>query len=269
MKKLVLFTLAVFLLAGCADEDEDADLVDRTLSGVQKIVTQITESVEKTLSKEKHGYGQGVITDDDNRPVGAVDFNDKFGKYDAYALNDGSDITLTFDEGYENGYTEKILDTLKEKKVSAVFFITGDYAEKNPELVKRMIAEGHTVGNHTMNHYSMPDLTAEEIKDELMQLHDYVKKHFAYEMTLMRPPMGEFSEFSLSQTKALGYKTVMWSFAYKDWLTDEQPDPATSKQKLIDAAHEGAVYLLHPVSSTNAEILGDVIDAIRAKGFKV
>ena len=268
MKKLILISLAVLLLAGCAEEDPDADIVGRAASGVQKIVTKIADTVESALSREKNGYGQGVITDDENIPTGALQFDEQYGSFDAYALNDTDKITLTFDEGYENGLTPQILDTLKEKNVKAIFFITGDYAEKNPDLIKRMIEEGHTIGNHTQNHYSMPDLTDDELRDEVMTLHDYIKKHFAYEMTLLRPPMGEFSTFSLNETKALGYKTVMWSFAYKDWLTDDQPDPASSKEKLINAAHKGAIYLLHPVSKTNADILADVIDGIREKGFE-
>ena len=233
-------------------------------------IAQVSEYTQgEALSHEKNGYGQGVIVDENNRTTGALDFNAKYGRFGALAINEKDKrIELTFDQGYENGFTSRILDTLKEKNVKATFFLVGDYAEKNPELVKRMIEEGHNVGNHTQSHYSMPDLSAEEISKEISTLHDYVKKHFGYEMKELRPPMGEFSEFSLSETAKAGYLTKLWSFAYRDWLTDDQPDPEYAKEKLIGAAHEGAIYLLHSVSATNAQVLGDVIDGIREKGFE-
>lgn len=267
MKKLMILSLgALFLLSSCMEKDKSDEVIQKAADGLKSIVAQVSDS---TLSHEKNGYGQGVILDNENRPTGALDFNEKYGKYDAKAINTDSDkITLTFDQGYENGYTEKILDVLKEKKVKAMFFLVGDYAEKNPDLIKRMIEDGHIIGSHTQSHYSMPDLTAEEIKDELDSLHDYVKKHYGYDMNTLRPPMGEYSEFSLNESKALGYTTVMWSFAYRDWVTDDQPDPEESAQKLINAAHKGAIYLLHSVSKTNADILSQVIDGIREKGFE-
>mgnify|MGYP002860285015 CR=1 FL=1 len=271
MKKIII-TAAVcaILLGGCMEEQKSEELVQKAADGVKSIIAQVSEIAQgEALSREKHGYGQGVELDEKNRPLGALDFNKNYGSLDALAINENDKrIELTFDQGYENGYTEKILDTLKEKNVKATFFLVGDYAEKNPELVKRMIADGHTVGNHTQSHYSMPDLTAEETAKEIGTLHDYVKKHFGYEMDQLRPPMGEFSEVSLSETAKAGYTTKLWSFAYRDWLTDDQPDPAYAKEKLIGAAHEGAIYLLHSVSSTNAEVLGDVIDGIREKGFE-
>lgn len=221
------------------------------------------------LSTEKHGYGQGVQLDDKNRPTGALDFNANYGKYGAAALReDKKNILLTFDQGYENGYTAQILDTLKEKKVKAVFFLLQDYAERNPELVQRMIDEGHIVGNHSVSHYSMPDLSVEECRQEIEGLQEYMKQNFGVTMKLFRPPMGEFSEQSLSVTKDCGLSTMLWSFAYADWDVNAQPDPAQAKEKLIGAAHEGAVYLLHSVSQTNAEVLGEVIDGIRDGGFE-
>lgn len=236
--------------------------------------TTMTEGVVEpaqgqTLSTEKHGYGQGVQLDADNRPLGALEFNDRYKKYSAVAINeDDKKITLTFDQGYENGYTSKILDTLKEKKVHAVFFLLQDYAEKNPDLVQRMIDEGHTIGNHSVTHRSMPELSAEECEQEVRGLQQYIKENFNYLPTLFRPPMGEYSEQSLAVTENCGCSTMLWSYAYADWDVDNQPDPEGAKEKLISAAHEGAIYLLHSVSSTNAEILGDVIDGIRESGFE-
>lgn len=222
------------------------------------------------LSRESHGYGQGVQVDDSNRTLGALDFNSAHRDMNAIAIDEKSTkITLTFDQGYENGYTSKILDTLKDKNVRAVFFIVQDYAERNPELVRRMINEGHTIANHSVHHYSMPELSEEECREEIMGLHEYVKENFGVEMNLFRPPMGEYSEYSLGVTANCGYKTVLWSFAYADWDENKQPEPMAAMEKLVNAAHPGAIYLLHSVSKTNADILGDFIDAIRSEGFEI
>ena len=278
-KICLLMTAAAMLATGCAAADNDA--ADRSgntaeSTSAAKETTRTTmdsAAVEPVqggaLSTEKHGYGQGVQLDDKNRPTGALDFNANYGEYGATALReDKKNILLTFDQGYENGYTAQILDTLKEKKVKAVFFLLQDYAERNPELVQRMIDEGHIVGNHSVSHYSMPDLSVEECRQEIEGLQEYMKQNFGVTMKLFRPPMGEFSEQSLSVTKDCGLSTMLWSFAYADWDVNAQPDPAQAKEKLIGAAHEGAIYLLHSVSQTNAEVLGEVIDGIRAEGFE-
>ncbi|MBQ1340618.1 MAG: polysaccharide deacetylase family protein [Ruminococcus sp.] len=218
----------------------------------------------------KIGYGQGTEVDGDNRPLGAAQFNSSYSGLDAFALSDEKDrIILTFDQGYENGYTSKILDTLKEKGVHAVFFLTGDYAKKEPELVKRMIAEGHVLGNHGMTHASLPELSEDKAKEEIMSLHEYVRNNYGYEMQYFRCPCGEYSEAALENVKSCGYKTVFWSYAYVDWKTDSQPDPSEALEKLVRSAHSGEILLLHSVSSTNAQILGDVIDRLRAEGFRV
>ena len=218
----------------------------------------------------KQGYGQGVQVDDANRPIGALDFNAKYGGFNAVAIGEeGEKIRLTFDQGYENGYTAKILDTLKEKHVQAIFFVVQDYAERNPELVRRMIDEGHIIGNHSVTHRSMPELTAAECAEEINGLNRYMQENFGVTPTLFRPPMGEFSDLSLAVTKQCGCKTMMWSYAYADWNVDAQPAPAEAMTKLLRASHEGAIYLLHSVSATNAQILGDFIDQLRAKGYEL
>ncbi len=217
----------------------------------------------------KVAYGMGVETDSANRPLGALSAQKRYG--DMGALFIGGDehkrLWLTFDEGYENGYTPRILDTLKEKNVRAVFFVTYDYALKNPELIKRMIDEGHTVGNHTFSHPSLPDCSPDEMYNELSQLHEYVKKQFGYEMYVMRPPMGEFSERVLACAKQMGYTTVLWSFAYPDWDPDKQPEPKAAFDKITSKTHNGAVYLLHAVSKTNTELLGSVIEYCKTNGY--
>lgn len=220
------------------------------------------------LSHDKVGYGQGVLVDEKNRTTGALDFNAQYGKLNAKAINNDDKIYLTFDQGYENGYTEKILDVLKEKKVKATFFLLQDYAEKNPELVKRMIDEGHIVGNHSVHHYSMPTLGQAECESEIKDFHKYMEENYDYTMTVFRPPMGEFSEFSLGVTANCDYETELWSFAYADWDVNNQPDEGQALEKLVNAAHPGAIYLLHSVSKTNTDILGDFIDRVRAGGFE-
>lgn len=218
----------------------------------------------------KIGYGQGTATDQKNRPVDAVQFSERYGDLDAFALSqDENRIIITFDQGYENGYTEKILDTLKEKNVKAIFFLTGDYAKKEEALVKRMIAEGHVLGNHGMTHASLPTLSDKEAEEEIMSLHNYVLNNYGYEMQYFRCPCGEYSEHALETVQKCGYKTVFWSFAYVDWKTDAQPEPSMGLEKLTASAHGGEILLLHSVSATNAQILGEVIDNFRAQGFVV
>lgn len=221
-----------------------------------------------SLSTQKQGWGQGKNKDENNIPVSCTQFQNKYGHLDALFIEKNSkDIYLTFDEGYENGYTTKILDVLKEKNCPAVFFVTMPYVKENPDLIKRMIDEGHVVGNHTVNHPSMPEISIEKATNEIKELHDYVKENFNYEMNLFRPPMGEFSEQSLALTQSLGYKSVFWSYAYKDWDTKNQPEPKSSLELLTTSAHNGAIYLLHSVSKTNTEILSDFIDNLRANGY--
>lgn len=179
-------------------------------------------------------------------------------------------VYLTFDEGYENGYTPAILDTLKEKECPATFFVTTPYVKKNADLVQRMIDEGHIVGNHTVNHPSMPSVTDDEkLKNEVMGLHDYIKENFNYEMTYLRPPKGEYSERTVAISKDLGYKTVLWSQAYDDWDVNNQKGIEYAKKMILNNLHNGAVILLHAVSKDNTEVLGEVIDEIRNRGYEI
>lgn len=190
-------------------------------------------------------------------------------KYNGLAMGNSEDkyIYLTFDLGYEAGYTAKILDTLKEKNVQGTFFITAHYLNTASDLVERMINEGHIVGNHTVNHKSMPDLSDDEIRSELMKLNQSVYEKFEYEMKYMRPPKGEFSERTLKITENIGLKTVMWSFAYVDWNEDSQPSQEEALKTVISNLHNGEVMLLHATSKTNSQIMGQIIDEARAQGY--
>lgn len=220
------------------------------------------------------GYGPGTSTNGSRAPH-AVSNQNAYGKYGGNFIGpDDNRVYLTFDCGYEYTdpvtgirQTEKILDVLKEKDVKAVFFVTMWYCKSAPDLVERMIAEGHTVGNHSNTHPVMPECSLDKMVDEVMSLHDYVKEKFGYTMTLFRPPTGGFSTRSLAVVQSLGYKNVHWSFAYADWETANQPDVAWAKDKVLNSAHNGAIYLLHAVSTTNATILGDVIDGLIEKGY--
>lgn len=230
----------------------------------------VTEfSAYSALSSEKLGWGPGGPVDELNRSQGALAYQEKYSQYDAdFIGRNNNKIYLTFDQGYENGYTTPILDTLKEKGVSAVFFLTGHYVNTQPELIQRMIDEGHILGNHSQNHPSFPDTPLEQCKSEVQEIHDTVKEQFDYEMSLFRFPAGEFSEQGLKLMQDMGYRSVFWSFAYRDWEVDNQPDPSEALETIVSKAHPGAIILLHSVSSTNAEILGDVIDELRAQGYE-
>lgn len=166
------------------------------------------------------------------------------------------------------GYTPQILDTLKSNNVKAAFFITGHYLNTQSDLVKRMIDEGHIVGNHTVNHPSMPDLTNDKLKEEITKLHMAVFEKFNYEMKYLRPPKGEFSQRTLELTKSLGYTTVMWSFAYDDWDENKQGREEYAKTKILSNTHNGAVILLHANSKDNANILDEVIKEIQKQGYE-
>ena len=191
-------------------------------------------------------------------------------KYNGMAMGnkDSKNIYVTFDLGYEAGYTENILNTLKENNVPATFFITAHYANSASELVKRMKDEGHIIGNHTVNHKSMPNLNKEELTNELMNLHTAIYEKFGYEMKYMRPPKGEYSEKSLDITTRLGYIPVMWSFAYADWDEKAQPSKESAINKIIENVHNGEIMLLHATSKTNMEVLDTVIKQIRNMGYE-
>ena len=192
-------------------------------------------------------------------------------QYDAVYLGNTADkvIYLTFDAGYENGSTEQILDTLKKHEVPGAFFLVGNYIEKNADLVRRMAAEGHTVGNHTMHHYDMSRLTDKAaFEKELTDLEDLFREKTGKELPkFYRPPQGIYSEENLKMARELGYKTVFWSLAYVDWNNDAQPTKEEAFSKLIPRIHNGAVVLLHSTSRTNAEILDELLTKWKSEGY--
>ena len=204
-------------------------------------------------------------------PVGTAGM-EQLRQYDAAYLGDTREkvLYLTFDAGYENGCTEQVLDTLKKHQVRAAFFLVGNYIERNADLVRRMVEEGHIVGNHTMHHYDMSRLSGKEtFSKELTDLEDLFRQTTGKELPkFYRPPQGVYSQENLKMAKELGYKTVFWSLAYVDWLNDKQPTREEALQKLLPRTHNGAVVLLHSTSKTNAEILDDLLTQWENLGYR-
>ncbi len=271
-------------LPSMSSDDSSDSIVSDIVSGVESMMPGDNSAASGDLSSPTAAlplseielldntsvtWGPGNFFDDINRPTACVSLQEKYGDYSTYFLApDTKQVYLTFDEGYENGYTPQILDVLKEKNVKAVFFVTMPYAKSEPELIQRMIDEGHIVGNHSNKHPVMTEVSFEQVQSEYMILHDYIKENFNYEMSLFRAPTGAFSVRTLAVGQKLGYTNVFWSFAYNDWDPENQPDPEKALEKIVNRLHSGEIMLLHAVSKTNTEILGDVIDAAREKGFE-
>lgn len=198
---------------------------------------------------------------------------EELAEYNAYYAQDTEEkvLYLTFDAGYENGNTETILNALKKHNVSATFFVVGTYIESEPELIQRMIDEGHTVGNHTWHHPNMSGIeTMDEFKKELTDVEDTFRQTTGQEMTkYYRPPQGIYSESNLEMAKELGYQTFFWSLAYVDWYADDQPTREEAFDKLLGRIHPGAIVLLHSTSSTNAEILDELLTKWEEMGYQV
>lgn len=241
-------------------------------SGEDDIIIEVVPVSTVNLSNTTYAWGFRRMKDN-VQPEFTASYTKVLDDYEGIYVGNKEDkvIYLTFDEGYENGYTGAILDTLKEKEVTAVFFVTMPYVKQNAELVQRMIDEGHIVGNHTVNHPSMPSVTDDaKLEEEITKLHDYVKENFGgYEMTYLRPPKGEYSERTVKIAKDLGYKTVLWSSAYDDWDTSKQDRLDYARKMIIDYSHNGCVMLLHAVSKDNTALLGEVIDTLRNSGYEL
>lgn len=263
VKKIAISAIAVVLITGVAILN---------ITGNKETV-QTSSNIEpaeiERLSNKKIGWGLKRGNNNQQPDVGST--NKKIlDKYEGIYMGnaDKKYVYMTFDLGYEAGYTPKILEVLKQNNVKATFFITANYLNTEEKLVKQMIDEGHIVGNHTVNHKSMPSCNLETIKKEMMDLHTAVYNKFGYEMKYMRPPKGEYSEKTVAYTNTLGYKTVMWSFAYDDWDETKQGRESYGKKKILDNVHNGEIMLLHATSKDNANILDEVIKEIKNKGYE-
>ncbi len=218
-------------------------------------------------STDNWGLGFGA---EGEKPTGNVS-SEKLKEYNAYYVGDGEDkvIYLTYDAGFENGNTEAILDALKKHNVKATFFVVGHYLETAPELVKRMADEGHIVANHTFNHPDMSGITDKaSFERELTEVECLYKEITGQDMVkFYRPPQGKYSETNLKMANEMGYKTFFWSLAYVDWYQDKQPTREEALSKLTKRIHPGAVVLLHNTSSTNAQIMDELLTKWEEMGY--
>lgn len=208
--------------------------------------------------------------DSKNRPTYAMSLDKQYEKYDAHFIRpDDGKFYLTYNVTYEHeGLVQKTLNTLKEKNVQCVIFIDKAFVRDHPDMVRQIIADGHILANHCTTHPDLPTLSIDKIVSQIMDVHNYVKETYGYEMKLFRPPSGYFSEQVWAIAQSLGYRSYNFSFTHLDYDTDNQPDPAKTLEKMTNAIHSGAIYQLHAISSTNEAILADFIDAVRAKGLE-
>lgn len=249
---------------------------EKTLTGLEPLklidFTVSDAGNTKGLSTEKVAHAYGVASGEKANDISVNSqkyFNDN--NFNALTLDDKTTekiVYLTFDVGYDNGYTGMILDTLKEKNVPAAFFCTVDEMKSDPESIVRMINEGHIVGNHTENHPSMDELSRTEMMQEIKAFDDYIRTNYGYSSPYFRFPKGEYSDCALDLVGSLGYMSVFWSLAYADWDINNQKGASYAHDTVVSRIHPGAVILLHAVSSDNAEALGDIIDTVRGMGYE-
>ena len=261
MKKIAAVFLILFILTGCM---KDGGPYENSVTVGQTQVGTDTSG----LSNEKTGWGYRRL--EGQRPEFTRGQIATMEKFDCIYMGNAEEKTLylTFDEGYENGYTEQILDTLKKQNVPAAFFVTGQYLKENGKIIDRMVNEGHIVGNHTLNHPSLPDKTDEEIEKDVSELNEIFEKKYGFSMKYIRPPMGEYSERTLAVTNNMGYKSVFWSFAYKDWERDKNKGADYAYQTVTKGMHNGIVILLHAVSGDNAAALDSIITYAKNMGYQ-
>lgn len=244
-----------------------------TLGSMLGILTGIlspTSTTETSASAQSTSWGLS-FQEEGRRPVGNATVDD-LKQYNAYYADDTEEkvLYLTFDAGYENGNTSAILDALKIHQAPAVFFAVGNFIKDNPDLIRRIVSEGHIVGNHTMTHPDMSQISSmESFQKELEGVEELYRSVTGKDMIkFYRPPRGVYSTENLSMAKELGYSTFFWSLAYVDWIQDQQPSKEEAFQKLLTRVHPGAIVLLHNTSSTNAEILDELLTRWEEMGYK-
>lgn len=223
-----------------------------------------------SVSAQSTGWGLS-FQEEGKRPTGNASIDD-LKQYNAYYASDTDQkiIYLTFDAGYENGNTPAILDALKKHHAPAVFFAVGNFIKDNPDLIRRILAEGHIIGNHTMTHPDLSQISSmDAFQKELQDVEELYTSLTGEPMTkFYRPPRGIYSTENLSMAKELGYSTFFWSLAYVDWIQDQQPSREEAFQKLLTRIHPGAIVLLHNTSSTNAEILDELLTKWEEMGYE-
>ena len=231
---------------------------------------RIPRSQKTSSAAQSTGWGLS-FQEEGKRPAGNASIDD-LKQYNAYYASDTDQkiIYLTFDAGYENGNTPAILDALKKHQAPAVFFVVGNFIKDNPDLIRRILAEGHIIGNHTMTHPDLPQISSmDTFQKELQDVEELYTSLTGETMTkFYRPPRGIYSTENLSMAKELGYSTFFWSLAYVDWIQDQQPTREEAFQKLLTRIHPGAIVLLHNTSSTNAEILDELLTRWEEMGYE-
>lgn len=228
-----------------------------------------TQTAQTAAQPESESWGLS-FQEEGKTPIGNASI-EELKEYDTYYAQDTEEkiIYLTFDAGYENGNTPAILDALKKHQVSATFFAVGNFISDNPDLIRRIVAEGHTIGNHTLTHPNMAKIsTKESFSQELDGVEKLYEEIVGSPMPrFYRPPQGIYSKENLAMAKELGYQTFFWSLAYVDWYQDDQPSKEEAFEKLLGRIHPGAVVLLHNTSSTNAEILDELLTKWEEMGY--
>ena len=264
---LCVFLLAMFFLGRSIGAIAFGLHLQREMS-IRETAGSALENTQALLSAENWGLGFGS---EGMQPSGTAS-SDKLKEYNAYYVGDAGEkkIYLTFDCGYENGNTSQILDALKKHDAPATFFVVGHFLESAPEIAKRMVAEGHTVGNHTYHHpdmSSIADLTAfqKEMDDNAALFSEVTGQKMA---NYYRPPQGKYNTKNLEMAKQLGYHTFFWSLAYVDWMQDQQPSKEEAFSKLLTRIHPGAIVLLHSTSQTNAQILDELLAKWEEMGYQ-
>nr|WP_294658480.1 polysaccharide deacetylase family protein [uncultured Blautia sp.] len=251
---------SLFLLAGAF-----------TLGSLLGILTGTLSTTQETSASAQSASWGLSFQEEGKRPVGNATIDD-LKQYNAYYASNTDEkiLYLTFDAGYENGNTPAILDALGKHQAPAVFFAVGNFIKDNPDLIKRIVSEGHIVGNHTMTHPDMSQISSmESFQKELEGVEELYKSVTGESMTkFYRPPRGVYSTENLSMAKELGYSTFFWSLAYVDWIQDQQPTSEEAFQKLLPRVHPGAIVLLHNTSSTNASILDELLTKWEEMGYQ-
>lgn len=253
----------------------ESDPTASTLTGLKSLesVTYDVKDPDNTagLSTKKVSHSHGPASGGKPHST-VVEFQKNFDKYDALTLDQKSEekvLYLTFDCGYEyNNLTQKILDVLKEKEVPAAFFCTLHHIKDQPELIARMIKEGHIVGNHSTNHPSFAEISRTKMVREIEECENYLRENFGYTAKFFRFPAGEYSDSALDEVNAMGYKSIFWSVAYADWDVNSPKGKDYAVKTVSERLHPGAVILLHSVSQDNADALGEIIDKARADGYE-
>lgn len=251
-------------------ENTGTDATYTGLEPLEQVEFTVTDA-NNSRNLKTNGIGHSFGVSKDGKPNEIAVNNQKiYEPYGGYCLiEDGNKyIYLTFDCGYENGYTPKILDTLKEKKVPAAFFVTMPYIESSPEIVARMIKEGHIVGNHSDHHPDFATVSRAKMAEEIESVDNVLREQFGYSSPYFRFPAGSYSECALELVQSVGYTSVFWSSAYADWDPDAQKGAEYAFETVTSRLHPGCVLLLHAVSSDNSEALGEIIDYARSEGYE-